>query len=97
MTFSYNVSVMLKVAFLVGKKISPKVVESLEVKSQSPTHKELTENSNSVLSTGLDNLVREYYDLTELVKLWSDPPERIRTAIKTIVETPKAQKEQTGS
>ena len=66
-------------------QIAPRGFEPLGPNSQSPTDKALTKNSNSVLSTGLDNLVQEFPDLVQLVKAWPDLPEDTRKAIRTLI------------
>jgi len=54
-------------------------------------NKQLTKNSNPVLSTSLDNLVQIYPDLAQLVKVWPELPEHTKASIKALVKTHKAE------
>jgi S-adenosylhomocysteine hydrolase len=50
-------------------------------------NKEVTENANAVLSTGLDKTMQIYPELVQLVKAWPGLPEDTKTAIKSLIET----------
>ncbi len=52
--------------------------------------KELTGNTNSVLSTVLDKTVRLYSESVQLVKAWPKLSEDTKTAINALVRTRKA-------
>ena len=75
-----------KNAILAQKKIPPRGVEPLSGNSKAPVNKQLMENSNSVLSTSLDNLVQIYPDLAQLVKVWPQLPEDTKKAIKALIQ-----------
>ena len=48
-------------------------------------NKELTKNTNPVLSTGLDKIMQIYPELRELVKVWPELPEQVKNTIKELV------------
>ena len=50
----------LKTAYLAVNKVPPRGAESLDTNQQSAGNKELKENADSVLSTGLDKIVQKY-------------------------------------
>ena len=82
---------ILKNAILAQNKIPPRGVEPLKANQQPVDNKILTQNTNPVLSTSLDNLVQIYPDLAELVKLWPELPQETKKAIKTLIQTYKAE------
>jgi hypothetical protein len=73
-------------------RIAPRGFEPLNNNSKALVNKQLTENSNPVLSTSLDKTLQKYPDLAQLVKVWSELPEHTKTAIKALVQTHKAEK-----
>ena len=52
---------------------------------QALDNKTLTENENPVLSTGLDKILQKYPELAQLVEVWPNLPEHIKTAIKALL------------
>jgi F0F1-type ATP synthase beta subunit len=68
-------------------KNTPRGVEPLSDNSKVVDNKTLTKNTNSVLSTSLDNLLQRYPDLADLVRAWPELPEHIKTAIKALIQT----------
>jgi len=70
-------------------KIAPRGFEPLNNNSKAVINKTLTENSNPVLATSLDNLVQKYPDLAQLVKVWPELPEDTKKAIRVLIQTHK--------
>jgi len=81
-----------KNAVVASHSIAPRGFEPLEGNHQTPTNKALTENTNPVLSTGLDNLVQKYPELARLIEAWPELPEDTKMAIKALVQTHEAEK-----
>ena len=84
-----------KTAFLANQQIAPRGFEPLESNQQSSENKAFTEKANSVLSTGLDNILLKYNELIELVKVWPELPEQIKAAIEALIQTQDKTCEQT--
>jgi len=80
-----------KTAILADNQIAPRGFEPLEGNQQVSSHKQLTENANPVLSTGLDKTLQEFPDLVELVRAWPDLPEHIKAAIKALIQARRAE------
>jgi hypothetical protein len=50
-------------------------------------NKELAENQNPVLSTGLDILLQKWPELKQIIAVWPDLPEHIKAAIKAMIQS----------
>jgi len=67
---------------------APRVgLEPTRSNRQGIDNKELTENENPVLSTGLDKIVQKYPEIVKLIQAWPKLPETIRSAIVAIVRS----------
>ena len=70
--------------------LTPRVgLEPTSGNCQPVENKELAENQNPVLSTGLDILLQKWPELKQIIAVWPKLPEHIRAAIKTLVEAHK--------
>ena len=65
----------------------PRGFEPLKEKQQTTTNKELTQNANPVLSISLDILLQKYPDLEKIITAWPELPERIKAAVKALIQT----------
>ena len=71
-----------------GPSLSPRVgLEPTSGIQQAVDNKQLTENSNPVLSTSLDKTLQKYPDLAQLIKVWPELPEHTKKAIEALVQT----------
>jgi hypothetical protein len=67
-------------------QIAPRGFEPLGANQQDAENKALTENTNSVLSTGLDKIVQKYPELEQLINAWPELPEQVKKTIKTLIQ-----------
>lgn len=61
--------------------------EPLETNQEPLDNKTLIENTNPVLSTGLDKILQKYHDLIRLIQAWPELPGHIKAAIKALVQS----------
>ena len=50
-------------------------------------NKELAENQNPVLSTGLDILLQKWPELKQIIAVWPELPEHIKAAMKALIQS----------
>ncbi len=74
--------------------IAPRGFEPLVSNQQPLKNKTLTENKNSVLSTGLDNLVQKYPELEQIITTWPQLPEHVKNTIKELIQTDISRRKQ---
>jgi hypothetical protein len=68
-------------------KIAPEGFELLSGNSKVSLNKEFTENAIPVLSSSLGKILQKYPDLRQLVKVWPNLPENVKTTIKSLEQT----------
>jgi hypothetical protein len=68
------------------KSFSTEPFEPLSTNQQPSENKRLTENSNPVLSTGLDKILQKYPELERIITAWPELAEQDRKAMLDIVK-----------
>ena len=70
-------------------QIAPRGFEPLNNNSKAPANKQLTKNSNPVLSTSLDKTLQKYPEIERIITAWPELPEHIKAAIKALIQAYK--------